>query len=62
MLEIPRLGFFGDSGVISTEATLQGALKAFTASGDILGFELKGVKSEWGARIEFLGATVGQRM
>ena len=57
-LKIPRIGYFGDFGEISAESTVQGALKAFTALNDILFFDLKATKSEWGARIEFLGVAV----
>ena len=53
-----RLGFFDDFGIIATESAALDALRALTASNDILGFELKVLKSEWGTKIEFLGVTV----
>ena len=52
------MGFFGDFGMITTESAIQEALKAFTVLNQILGFDLKGEKSAWGIRIEFLGAAV----
>ena len=55
---ISRLGYFGDFGINATESAVQDAIRAFTALNDILGSEQKAAKSEWGARIEFLGATI----
>ena len=57
-LRIPRVGYFDDFGMITPESAIGAALEAFTALNQILGFELKVGKSEWGIRIEFFGVTV----
>ena len=57
-LRIPCMCFPGDFRRVTTECTLQGALRRFTAPNDILDFDLKAGRSEWGIRLEFLGATV----
>ena len=56
-LKLPRLGYSDDFGMVAAESTVQGALRDFAAL-NILGFELKVTQSEWGTRVEFLGATV----
>ena len=61
-LGIPCVGYFDDFGIISTESAIKEALQAFTALNQILGFESKVAKSEFGARIEFLGVTADFRM
>ena len=61
-LGIPRVGFFDDFGIITTESTIEVALRASAALNQILGFELKAEKSEYGPRIEFLGVTVEFKM
>ena len=40
-LKSPHVEYFDDSGIIATESTMQDALRAFAAIGDIHGFELK---------------------
>ena len=57
-LKIPRLGYFDDFGIITTEMTVREALGAFTKMDRILGLELKIEKSDWGAVSEFLGVTI----
>ena len=61
-LGMPCMGYFDDFGIITTESTIKEALQAFTTLNQILGFELKVEKSEFGTRIEFLGVTVDFRM
>ena len=61
-IKFPRLGYFGNFGVVPPESTLQDAIRAFAALNDILGLELKVTESEWGARIKFLGLTVFSAM
>ena len=57
-LRIPRLGFSEDFGRLTTEYTIQDALRRFVPLNDILGFDLKAGKSERGARLESVGLPV----
>ena len=57
-LKIPRLGYCDDFGITAAESAVQDALRAFAALNDILGFEPKVAKLEWGTRIGFLGVIV----
>ena len=54
-MEIPRLEYFGDFGLVGAESTIDGALEVFAASNEIIGFELKIGKSQLCATFEFLG-------
>ena len=56
-LKLPRLGYFDDFGLTATESTGQDALRAFSPERHP-GLRARGAKVQWGARIEFLGATV----
>ena len=39
--KIPRIGYFNDSGIVTTESTVQGGLATCAGLEEILGFELK---------------------
>ena len=42
----PRLGYFDDFGIIIAESAIRGALRAFAALNEILGFDLRAGESE----------------
>ena len=59
---IQCMGYLEDFGIITTESAIEEALRASTALNQILRFELEIEKSEFGTRVEFLGATVDFKM
>ena len=57
-LNVRRLEYFDDFGIVATASAIQDALAASTELSEISGAELKIKKSQLGKKLEFLGVTV----